>query len=69
MDEDPVSAFAYTVPDGTALLHAADVAEDLGFGDEIDRDLGRHGISNALFRYLRDPHQHRIKLFTTRSAV
>jgi catechol 2,3-dioxygenase len=57
--------FAYTVPDGTALLHAADVAGDLGFGDEIDRGPGRHGISNALFLYVRDPDQHRIELFTT----
>ncbi|WP_167044780.1 3,4-dihydroxyphenylacetate 2,3-dioxygenase [Salinibacterium sp. ZJ454] len=57
--------FAYTVPDATALLHAADVAGALGFGEEIDRGPGRHGISNALFLYLRDPDQHRIELFTT----
>lgn len=57
--------FAYTVPDATALLHAADVAGSLGFGDEIDRGPGRHGISNALFLYLRDPDQHRVELFTT----
>jgi catechol 2,3-dioxygenase len=57
--------FAYTVPDGIALLHAADVAGALGFGEEIDRGPGRHGISNALFLYLRDPDQHRVELFTT----
>lgn len=57
--------FAYTVPDGGALLHAADVAGALGCGEEIDRGPGRHGISNALFLYLRDPDQHRIELFTT----
>lgn len=57
--------FAYTVPDATSLLHAADVAGALGFGGEIDRGPGRHGISNALFLYLRDPDQHRIELFTT----
>jgi catechol 2,3-dioxygenase len=57
--------FAYTVPDATALLHAADVAGARGFGQEIDRGPGRHGISNALFLYLRDPDQHRIELFTT----
>lgn len=57
--------WAYTVPDATALLHAADVAGDLGYGDDIDRGPGRHGISNALFLYLRDPDQHRIELFTT----
>lgn len=57
--------FAFTVPDGTSLLQAADVAGALGFGDEIDRGPGRHGISNALFLYLRDPDQHRIELFNT----
>jgi catechol 2,3-dioxygenase len=57
--------FAYTVPDASSLIHAADVAGDLGFGQEIDRGPGRHGISNALFVYLRDPDQHRIELFTT----
>lgn len=57
--------FAYTVPDASALIHAADVAGSLGFGNEIDRGPGRHGISNALFVYFRDPDQHRIELFTT----
>jgi catechol 2,3-dioxygenase len=57
--------FAFTVPDASALIHAADVAGARGFGDEIDRGPGRHGISNALFLYLRDPDQHRIELFTT----
>lgn len=57
--------FAYTVPDATSLIHAADVAGALGFGNEIDRGPGRHGLSNALFLYLRDPDQHRIELFNT----
>ncbi|MFJ8896437.1 3,4-dihydroxyphenylacetate 2,3-dioxygenase [Leifsonia sp. NPDC102414] len=57
--------FAFTVPDATSLLNAADVAGARGFGEEIDRGPGRHGISNALFLYLRDPDQHRIELFTT----
>lgn len=57
--------FAYAVPDGTSLLHAADVAGALGKGDEIDRGPGRHGLSNALFLYLRDPDQHRVELFNT----
>lgn len=57
--------FAYTVPDASALLHAADVVGSLGYGQEIDRGPGRHGISNALFLYVRDPDQHRIELFTS----
>ncbi len=57
--------FAYTVPDASCLIHAADVAGSLGFGDEIDRGPGRHGLSNALFLYLRDPDGHRVELFNT----
>lgn len=57
--------FAFAVPDGASLIHAADVAGALGAGGEIDRGPGRHGISNALFLYLRDPDQHRIELFNT----
>ncbi|HWK91053.1 MAG TPA: 3,4-dihydroxyphenylacetate 2,3-dioxygenase [Luteimicrobium sp.] len=57
--------FAFAVPDATSLIHAADVAGALGAGDEIDRGPGRHGISNALFLYLRDPDQHRVELFNT----
>jgi len=57
--------FAFTVPDVSSLMRAADVAGATGFGEEIDRGPGRHGISNAVFLYLRDPDQHRIELFTT----
>lgn len=57
--------FAFAVPDATALIHAADVAGALGSGDDIDRGPGRHGISNALFLYLRDPDQHRVELFNS----
>lgn len=53
------------MPDGSSLLQAADVAGSLGFGDEIDRGPGRHGLSDALFLYLRDPDPHRIELFNT----
>lgn len=57
--------FAYAVPDGNSLLHAADVAGALGAGNEIDRGPGRHGLSNALFLYLRDPDGHRVELFNS----
>jgi catechol 2,3-dioxygenase len=56
---------AYCVPDVSALMHAADVAGSLGQGEQIDRGPGRHGISNAVFLYLRDPDGHRIELFTS----
>jgi catechol 2,3-dioxygenase len=54
---------AYMTPDATTLIHACDVAGSLGYGSSIDRGPGRHGISNALFVYLRDPDGHRIELF------
>ncbi len=57
--------FAFAVPDASAIIHAADVAGALGKGQEIDRGPGRHGLSNALFLYLRDPDQHRIELFNS----
>ncbi|WP_350351654.1 3,4-dihydroxyphenylacetate 2,3-dioxygenase [Microbacterium sp. A8/3-1] len=61
--------FAYCVPDVSTLMHAADVAGSLGHGEQIDRGPGRHGISNAVFLYLRDPDGHRIELFTSHYQV
>ena len=57
--------FAFTISDTHDLIHICDVAGSLGIADVIDRGPGRHGISNALFVYLRDPDGHRIELFTT----
>jgi len=57
--------FAFTTPDAQSLIHACDVSGSLRAGDIIDRGPGRHGISNALFVYFRDPDGHRIELFTT----
>lgn len=70
LDEDPASTTSRTrLPTGRLFCTRPTSPGDLGFGDEIDRGLGRHGISNALFLYLRDPHQHQhqhqIELFTT----
>lgn len=56
--------FAYCVPDASSLIQAADVIGSFELGHEIDRGPGRHGISNALFLYVRDPDQHRVELFT-----
>ena len=57
--------FAFTVPDTHDLIRICDVAGSLGIADVIDRGPGRHGISNALFVYLRDPDGHRVELFTS----
>lgn len=57
--------FAFTVPDASAIVHACDVTSSLGYDDIIDRGPGRHGLSNALFVYFRDPDGHRIEFFVT----
>jgi catechol 2,3-dioxygenase len=55
--------FAFTVPEVRDIVHACDVAGSLGFGKHLERGPGRHGISNALFVYFRDPDGHRVELF------
>lgn len=57
--------FAFTVPDVGTLIHACDATSSLGYDDIIDRGPGRHGLSNALFVYFRDPDGHRIEFFNT----
>jgi catechol 2,3-dioxygenase len=56
--------FAYTCGETQNLMHACDVAGQLGFGTNIERGPGRHGPAFALFVYLRDPDGHRVELFT-----
>jgi catechol 2,3-dioxygenase len=55
--------FAFAVPEVRDVIHACDVAGSLGFGQHLERGPGRHGISNALFVYFRDPDGHRVELF------
>lgn len=56
--------FAYWVPDPLAVLRAADALGGAGQVEAIERGPGRHGISNAMFLYLRDPDGHRVELYT-----
>jgi catechol 2,3-dioxygenase len=56
--------FAYTCGESQNLLHACDIAGQLGFARNIERGPGRHGPAFALFVYLRDPDGHRVELFT-----
>ena len=51
--------------DTASVLRACDVLAALGLGDSIERGPGRHGLSNALFLYLRDPDLNRIELYTS----
>jgi 3,4-dihydroxyphenylacetate 2,3-dioxygenase len=46
------------------VIRACDILAGAGRHTAIERGPGRHGISNALFLYLRDPDGNRIELFT-----
>jgi catechol 2,3-dioxygenase len=60
---------AFLAPETHHLLHACDVAGELGFGHEVERGPGRHGPGHAMFVYFRDPDGHRIELFNTHYQV
>lgn len=46
------------------VIRACDILAGAGRHGAIERGPGRHGISNALFVYLRDPDGNRIELYT-----
>lgn len=54
----------FWLTDAGAVLHACDVLAAAGRQDAIERGPGRHGLSNALFLYVRDPDGNRIELYT-----
>jgi catechol 2,3-dioxygenase len=56
--------FAYWVENALSLIRACDILASAGYGSSIERGPGRHGLSNAMFLYLRDPDGHRIELYT-----
>lgn len=55
--------FAFTVKDTSDIIRAADLLADAGFSDSIEFGPGRHGATNALFLYVRDPDGNRLELF------
>jgi len=61
--------FAYLAPEVHHLLHACDVAGQLGYGATVERGPGRHGPGHAMFVYFRDPDGHRVELFNTHYQV
>ena len=61
--------FAFLAPEVHHLLHACDVAGQLGFGSGVERGPGRHGPGHAMFVYFRDPDGHRCELFNTHYQV
>lgn len=54
----------FSVPDALAILRACDILAGARMGPCIERGPGRHGLSNAMFVYLRDPDGNRIELYT-----
>ena len=54
--------FGYIVPESHDLFRACDIAGNIGFGDSIERGLGRHGQGHQLFVYFREPAGHRVEI-------
>lgn len=52
---------AYVVSDLQALMRAADIAGNLGYGRNVEHGPGRHGPPNGVFLYFCDPDGHRIE--------
>ena len=63
-DRPTMHHVAYTLADTQSVVHAADVLADAGYRDLIDYGPGRHGLTNALYLYVRDPSGNRIELYT-----
>ena len=57
--------FAYWVPEPNRIFQLCDVLSGARAESCIERGPGRHGISNAVYLYLRDPDGHRIELYTS----
>ncbi|SHG43549.1 3,4-dihydroxyphenylacetate 2,3-dioxygenase [Ornithinibacillus halophilus] len=54
----------FWLPDQLSLIHTCDVLASMGYGENLERGPGRHGLSNAFFLYLRDPDGYRIELYS-----
>ncbi len=54
---------AFWVPTPLNIIDLLDLMSTTGYVSNIERGPGRHGISNALFLYVRDPDGHRIELY------
>lgn len=47
------------------VLRICDILGSLHGQDHIERGPGRHGVSNAMYVYLRDPDGHRLEIYTS----
>jgi catechol 2,3-dioxygenase len=61
--------FAFLAPEVHHLLHACDIAGELGHGASVERGPGRHGPGHAMYVYMRDPDGHRVELFNTHYQI
>lgn len=55
---------AFWLPNALAVLRTCDLLAGARMHEAIERGPGRHGISNALFLYLRDPDGNRLEFYT-----
>lgn len=54
----------FSVLEPMGVIRACDALAGAGYADNIERGPARHGISNALFVYVRDPDGNRFELYT-----
>ena len=54
----------FSVLEPMGVIRACDALAGAGYADNIERGPARHGISNALFVYIRDPEGNRFELYT-----
>ncbi|MBN9429338.1 MAG: 3,4-dihydroxyphenylacetate 2,3-dioxygenase [Burkholderiales bacterium] len=54
----------FSLMEPMGIIHACDALAGAGYADNIERGPARHGISNALFVYVRDPDGNRFELYT-----
>jgi catechol 2,3-dioxygenase len=54
----------FWLPETINVIRACDILAGAGQHTAIERGPGRHGVSNALFVYLRDPDGNRIEFYT-----
>ena len=54
----------FWLSDPLGVIRACDILAAAGYAHAIERGPGRHGLSNAMFLYLRDPDGNRVELYT-----
>jgi catechol 2,3-dioxygenase len=55
---------AYNVQGAAEIIRTADLLADAGYQDALEFGPGRHGLSNALFLYIRDFDGNRIEIYS-----